>query len=417
MFWVYNTLLTLLAPLWAPWMWWRTLRRREKPNWAERVGNYEIPRRGERRRLWVHAVSVGEVLAALPILREIRHALPQHEIVLSVTTSSGHETARERAAGLFDHLVYFPIDVARFQLVAMQRVRPDVVVIMETELWFNFLWAAKTFGARTMLVNGRISDRSYPRSLKIRALYQAMLKEVDRCLMQTKVDAERIEALGAAKAEVFGTSKFDEAQALTLNPQPWGDILGLDRQRPTVVVGSLRAEEFAAVGPVLRELANAGNQIVVAPRHLERSDDLAAAIGGEIPRRSRKEKIRDGVLILDTYGELGGVYPVADVVVIGGGFADLGGQNLIQPLAAGKPVVVGPHMQNFREVTAMATAAGAAVVAEAETLRSVLEGLLKDAAVRKRMGDAALTLARANVGASARYARAIAEEVGRSEAR
>lgn len=417
MFWLYNLLITFTAPFWAPWMYWRTLKRKEQPNWGERQGNYEIPKRGDRRRIWVHAVSVGEVIAALPILREMRHTLPNYEIVLSVTTSSGHETARERATSLFDHLVYFPIDIPRFQLSAMQRVRPDVVVIMETELWYNFLWAAKTFDARTMLVNGRISDRSYPRSLKIRFLYQAMLKEVDRCLMQTRTDAERIEALGAAKGEVFGTSKFDEAQTLAQDPQHWRERLGLDPGRPTLVVGSLRAEEFETVGPVLKGLAVGGTQVVIAPRHLERSEELSASLGGGIARRSTGAKMQDDLLILDTYGELGAVYSVADVVVVGGGFADLGGQNLIQPLAAGKPVVVGPHMQNFREVTAMAKDAGALEVVETEALRATLDRLLTDASARGRMGGAAIALVKANVGASARYAAAIAEEAALSKAK
>jgi 3-deoxy-D-manno-octulosonic-acid transferase len=417
MFWIYNILITLTAPFWAAWMVWRTFKRKEQPDWAERQGNYDLPKRGEKRRIWVHAVSVGEVIASLPILREMRHTLPNYEIVLSVTTSSGHETARERAMGLFDHLVYFPIDIPRFQLAAMQRVRPDVVVIMETELWYNFLWAAKTFDARTMLVNGRISDRSYPRSLKIRFLYEAMLKQVDRCLMQTKVDAQRIESLGAVKAEVFGTSKFDEAQAIVQGADAWRPQLGLDANLPTLVVGSLRAEEFAAVGLILKRIAAGGTQVVVAPRHLERANELSTALGGNVARRSQDEKLRDNLLILDTYGELGAVYAVADVVVVGGGFADLGGQNLIQPLAAGKPVVVGPHMQNFREVTAMAKDAGAAEVVEVENLQATLERLLGNASARGRMGDAASALVKANVGASARYAAAIAEEAALSKAK
>ena len=137
MFLLYNFLLTLLAPFWVPWVYLKSLRRKERPNWSERMGKLEIPPRGEKHRIWVHTVSVGEFLAATPILREMRKVLPDHEIVVSVTTSSGHQTAREAPDNLFDHLIYFPIDVARFQLAAMQQVRPDVVAIMETELWMK----------------------------------------------------------------------------------------------------------------------------------------------------------------------------------------------------------------------------------------------------------------------------------------
>src|SRR3954467_7180868 len=122
MFVLYNILISLLAPLWAPWMWLRTRARKEQPNWNERFGNYELTPRKDHKRIWIHAVSVGEVVASMPILQELKSELPDYEIVLSVTTSSGHQTAREKAAGLYDHLFYFPIDIARFELAAMQRV-------------------------------------------------------------------------------------------------------------------------------------------------------------------------------------------------------------------------------------------------------------------------------------------------------
>ena len=164
MIWVYNILLTLTAPLWVPWMLWRTAKRKEKPNWEERAGRYQIASDKEARRVWLHAVSVGEVVAALPILRAIREKDPKLEIVLTVTTSSGHQTARERAEGLYDHLFYLPIDVYRFTMEAVFRVKPKVIAIMETELWFNLLHTAEAFGAQRLLINGRISPRSFRRA-------------------------------------------------------------------------------------------------------------------------------------------------------------------------------------------------------------------------------------------------------------
>jgi 3-deoxy-D-manno-octulosonic-acid transferase len=414
MFLIYNLLLTLFSPFWVPWMLLKSRRRKERPNWSERQGRFDIPPRGEKHRIWVHTVSVGEFVAATPILREIRKALPNHEILVSVTTSSGHQTAREAEPGLFDHLVYFPIDVARFQLAAMQQVRPDVVAIMETELWMNFVWAAKTFGARTLLVNGRISDKHFPTSLRLRSFYKVLLKDVDLCLMQSEVDMERIKALGAREARVVGNCKFDQAiQELRTDPGEWRHELGLDPMKFTIVVGSTRGEEEELF--VLRALATVGFEklnVIHAPRHLERVEALSEEVmqqTGAVALRSRHEV--GPYLILDTYGELSSVYAVAEVVIVGGGFENLGGQNIIQPLAHSKPVLHGPHMQNFRDVAAMADDAGAAQVCETpEVLAKAIQSLLEDSALREQMGEQAKQLVQRNLGASRRYAKVIAEE-------
>jgi len=413
MFVLYNLLLSIFAPIWLPWMLWRSWRRAEKPNWAERQGNLPLKPEKGARRIWVHAVSVGEVMAATPILREVRRVLPKHEIVLSVTTSSGHRTAREHAVDLYDHLVYFPIDVARFQLAAMQRVQPEVVAIMETELWMNFLWAAKVFDAKTLLMNGRISDRSFPRSRRLAFFYKALLGQVDRCLMQSDVDAERIRVLGAREAEVLGNCKFDQAvEGLDADPAHWRRRLGIPTGAPVLVVGSTRGEqEEKFVLDALDQVTVEGLHIVHAPRHLERVSDLAESVKsrrGAVALRSKEET--GPYLILDTYGELAKVYSVADVVVVGGGFENLGGQNIIQPLAHGKPVLHGPHMQNFRDVTALATRAGAsAFCATPVELAACLQELLTSQEKRRQMGKAASALVKANLGASRRYAEAIAQ--------
>jgi 3-deoxy-D-manno-octulosonic-acid transferase len=411
-YWLYNILILLFAPIWAPWMWWRSRKRKEQPNWKERQGEIDIPLRKDGKRIWFHAVSVGEVVAAMPILREIRKQLPEHEIVLSVTTSSGHQTAREKAEGLFDHLTYFPIDVARFQLAAMQRVRPSVVVVMETELWYNFLWAAKVFDARTLLVNGRISDRSFPRSKKIAFFYRALLKEVDRCLMQTDIDAERIKELGAHNVEVLGNSKFDQAvEGLEVDPDELRKELQLSPDKVTVVVGSTRdeAEEKYVVSelkPLMDRI-----QVIHAPRHLERSEPLAQTVVsaiGSVGLRSKGES--SGYLVLDTYGELAKTYGVADIAIIGGGFSNLGGQNLIQPLAHGVPVIHGPYMQNFRDAADSAARAGATIVcSQPGELTQAVRDLIEHPDKRRKMGQAARELIQKSLGASARYGAVIAE--------
>lgn len=413
MFLLYNFLLTLLAPIWVPWMLWRANRRAEKPNWKERTGDYALTADKDATRIWVHAVSVGEVMAALPILRALRDMEPGFQIVLSVTTSSGHRTATEHAGGLYDHLVYFPIDVARFQLAAMVRVKPRAVAIMETELWLNFLWAAKAVEAKTLLINGRISDRSFPRARRLAFFYQTLLEHVDQALMQTDLDAERIRQLGARNVRVFGNCKFDQAaEGLEADPAFWRAELGIPEGNRVVVVGSTRGEEEERfVLDALKSLDLSGVSIVHAPRHLERVPELAKLVEplfGKPAYRSRGETGR--YLILDTYGELAKVYSAADVVVVGGGFADLGGQNILQPLALGKPVVHGPHMQNFAEAAARSAELGCTLTAATPSeLANALGNLLSDPARRESMGRAAFEFVRSSLGSSRRYAEAICE--------
>jgi 3-deoxy-D-manno-octulosonic-acid transferase len=411
---LYNILLIVLAPIWVAWMWWRTRQRKEAPNWEERLGNYAIRPQKEDQRIWIHAVSVGEVVAATPILKELRELLPGFEIVLTTTTSSGHQTAREKLEGLYDHLFYFPIDLPRFVLGALVRVRPRVVAVMETELWFNFLTMAKNIGCHTMVINGRISDRSFQRSQGMSFFYRALFKKLDKALVQTESDASRFRAFGFEAPVVLGNCKFDQAvDGLDSDAGVWRAEIGAAPADFIVVVGSTRGEEDEAI--VMEGLRAAfpsleGVRIVYAPRHIERAEALVARgreFWGAAARRSLGES--GPFLVLDTYGELAKVYAAADVVVVGGGFANMGGQNLIQPLAHGKPVLHGPHMQNFRDATTMARDAGAALsCAGAQELAAALTSLRADPMKRMMMGAQAAGLVMKNLGASRRYAEAIA---------
>lgn len=409
MFFLYNLLVWLTLPIWVPWMILRSRRRQGAVNWRQRTGNYPFTMTKGSRRIWIHAVSVGEVVAALPVLREIRSLAPDVEIVLSTTTSSGQQTALDKAAGLVNHVVYFPIDLPAFTLSALARVRPQVVAIMETELWMNFLWACKEVNATTMVINGRLSDRSFPRAQKVAFFYRALFRWVDQVLVQTATDAERMKAIGAHQPEVLGNVKFDEASAgLEADPAHWRHALGLDDSLPTVVIGSTRGEtEETFVQQALKELDQTHKDrynLIWAPRHIESAERLARASGAG--RRSLGEK--GPRLILDTFGELSEIYSVADVVVIGGGFDTLGGQNLIQPLAHGKPVIHGPHMENFRVPADLAARASATMVAETPSaLATHLRELLTNETRRKEMGERARTMVAEHVGASRRYAERI----------
>jgi 3-deoxy-D-manno-octulosonic-acid transferase len=389
-------------------MWWRANKREEKPNWKERTGEYDIPKRKDRKRIWVHAVSVGETIAARPILEELKIVLPDHEVVLTTTTSTGQGIAKGLVGKLAAYAFYFPIDVYRFCVNAMIRVEPAVVVIMETELWLNFLTAAKMTSAKTCVVNGRISERSFSRAKNLRWLYGAVFSKVDVALMQTEADAERARFLGAKNVTVLGNSKYDEAAVPA--DVDWKEILGTGEDK-LIVVGSARGEfEEELVLSALRPLSE--HRIVFAPRHPERASivaDAARRLGFEVGMRSRGEN-GARFLVLDTMGELASLYRHADVAVIGGGFDKLGGQNIIQPMACGTPVICGPNMKNFREPYEQGVAAGAVLTAAtAEEVSESVQKILNDENLRHRMAEAGRNLVKQSVGASKRYAIAIAD--------
>lgn len=413
MLWVYNLALIVLAPIWVPWMIWRTAKRREKPDWNQRAGWYSIPENGDKPRLWFHAVSVGEVVAASAILTKLR-ALTDAEIILSVTTSSGHQTARERYSSLFDHLVYFPLDLPLFQLRAIGKVRPDAVAIMETELWMNFLWAAKRFKCKTLLLNGRISDKSFESSKKIAPYYRALFGFLDEALCQTETDKKRMNLLGAKNAQVLGNCKFDEATQEAEPPERAREWLRIPATGPVVIIGSTRSEleedwvceALAAVRQRHPDLC-----IVWAPRHIERAQSVVDQLTSRgFAPILRSQKLLSSTLVMDTFGELSRAYGAADIAIVGGGFDKLGGQNLLQPMGMGIPVIHGPHMQNFRDVAAMAGQARATLVAaSASELQEALLRLLQNSEERARMGLAGKQLIEENKGASERYAQKIFE--------
>lgn len=408
---LYNLLSLLLLPIWIPWMWLRAARRKDRPIWSERfgaLGRFEDRGTGV---IWLHAVSVGEVIAALPILTELRTLAPGVRILLTVTTSSGYRTARERTGELVDRISYFPVDLLPVISRAVRNVRPDVVAVMETELWLNFLRSARHNGAVTLLLNGRISDRSYPRALRLRAFYRALLAHLDQALMQTDLDARRIRSLGAREVRVFGNCKYDQAVPEQAE-RDWRTELKLPPGLPVLVIGSTRGEdEESFVLSALRTVGFERFACVHAPRHLERASALlgaARAAGADAVLRSEGEP--GSYVILDTYGELAAIYAVADIAIVGGGFGSYGGQNPVQPMAHGKPVLFGPNMHNFAEVARQAIEAGAAIVcAEPHELGRQTRLLLADESMRASMGREGRRIVEANMGASHRYAAAVAE--------
>ena len=358
------------------------------------------------RSIWIHAVSVGEVVAAGILVPHLREAFPGTRIALSVTTPTGRRVAEERLTGI-DDLFYCPFDLPFLLRKAMARVRPMALVIVETEIWPNLLREARRAGASTLLVNGRISDRSFPGYLRIRFFLRRYLREVDRFLMQSETYARRIEEMGAPPSEVFvaGSLKFD---AVPTGGRP-ASARVTPKGRPVLVAGSTLDPEERIVLSVFERLSvsSPGLFLVIAPRHLPRFDtvfELASRKGLKVARRSRGESVdKADVLLLDTLGELASLYAEADLAFVGGSLASWGGHNIIEPASCGTPVLFGPHMQNFADVARIFLDAGAAIqVRDEAELESALRDLLASREQREALGRKASEVVERNRGAAGR---------------
>jgi 3-deoxy-D-manno-octulosonic-acid transferase len=423
---LYNLLLVLLSPLWLLYTLVRIVGGSWRERWWERFGFVPIPPPLSKRRLWVHCVSVGETLAALPVLKELRRALPDYEIVLTTTTPTGQRTARDSAHPWVDYFAYFPLDLPFAVRNALARIQPDALLLFETELWFNLIHAQHQRGGLVLVVNGRLSDRSFQRARRLRAFYRALLRFVDLACVQSPTDALRFVELGLspARVEVIGNTKFDQAlEATDANPTEWRQQLSLPLDAPVIVVGSTRtADEERLVAEAYRRVREAmpTTCLVLAPRHLERVPEVERLLRdyGFEPMRRTQLPLPAGpvqVVLVDTFGELAQLYCIADVAVVGGAFAPLGGQNLFQPLAHGKPVFFGPHTHNFRDIAQLAKEAGVGFeVRNAEELAAGILRLLRDDTARHQIERNARELIARHQGAARRCAQYVKQWLERT---
>jgi len=364
--------------------------------------------------IWIHAVSVGEVLTARAIVPQLRSTYPRLRLFLSTTTIAGQQVARKSIQGV-DGYFYFPFDFAFIVRRTLAIVKPRVFVMMETEIWPNLLRLCRDKGVKTVMVNGRISSRSYPRYRLVRPFFRRVLADVDRFCMQSEESARRLIDLGAepSRVTVTGSLKFDslEMPAPTVHGKPRERVLRFFRMTPNrtvLIAGStMKGEESAFLQAFARVHASApGSLAIVAPRHPERFDEVERLVrdaGFSVGRRSNlpiDAEPRVDVVVLDTLGELAQLYQIATVVFVGGSLVDYGGHNILEPAIFGKPVVFGPHMQNFKEIAEAFVANDAAVrVESAHELEQALAQLTGDSVRRARLGAAARALVEANRGA------------------
>ena len=364
--------------------------------------------------IWVHAVSVGEVLAARPVIAELRKRYPALRLFLSTTTRTGQELAR-RTISDADDVFYFPFDWGWTVRRTLAVVNPRLFLMVETEIWPNLLRECRRRGVRTVVVNGRISHRSFPRYRIVRPLFRRVLNDIDRFCVQGEETARRLIALGAdpGRIVITGSLKFDSLETALRPGRGRERVLRFFRvaaNRPVLVAGSTqRGEEDAVVRAFNRfrsTVAGAGALLVVAARHPERFDEVERLCRQEGLATVRRSLLpidaepRADAVILDTIGELAPLYQIATAVFVGGSLVPAGGHNILEPAAYGKPIVFGPHMENFAEIAEAFLSHGAAwQVRSDRELEQAIVTLMGDPVRRASMGAAARALVDANRGA------------------
>jgi 3-deoxy-D-manno-octulosonic-acid transferase len=373
--------------------------------------------------IWIHAVSVGEVLTARALIPELRRRYPNLRLFVSTTTMVGQEVAR-RNVHMVDAIFYFPFDLPFIVRRTLNLVRPRLFIMMETEIWPNLLHACRKRGVKTMMVNGRISPRSYPRYRLVRPLFRRVLAEIDRFCVQSEKSAQRLVALGADpdRIVVSGNLKFDSVD------KPGGSVAARAHDRvlrffrirpgrPVIVAGSTMEGEEEPLLEAFRRIRSATDNplLVLAPRNPERFSDVAHLARDAALVTVRRSELpidaepRADVVVLDTIGELARLYQVATAVFVGGSLVNEGGHNILEPAVFGKAIVFGPHMQNFAEIAETFLSSGAAVqVRSPRELEQVLLSLLTDPVRRAGLGAAARTLVESNRGARDRTLAVIA---------
>jgi 3-deoxy-D-manno-octulosonic-acid transferase len=362
--------------------------------------------------IWVHAVSVGEVLSARPLISELRARYPKLRLFLSTTTLTGQKLARGSVSDV-DAVFYFPFDWAFTARRTLNVVRPRLFVMIETEIWPNLLRECRRRRIKTVMVNGRISYRSFPRYRMIRPFIKRVLGDIDRFCVQGNETSRRLVDLGAdpARITVTGSLKFDSLESSPTPGRGRERVLRFFRippGRPVIIAGSTSKGEEEPVIRAFNRVRAAGTNalLIIAARHPERFDEVERLCRHEglvAIRRTELEidaEPRADAVVLDTIGELAQLYQLATVVFIGGSLVPAGGHNILEPALYGKPIVFGPYMQNFGEIAEAFLSNGAAIQVRSETeLEETILSLIGDPVRRARVGAAARALVESNRGA------------------
>jgi len=413
----YNLALIVALVLTSPWWLWKMATAEKYRDVYKRFGRVPqslLQTTAARQAVWIHAVSVGEVLAITRLVQELDAALPACRVVVSTTTRTGQALARQRFGA--DRVFYCPLDLPWAVSSTLSALRPKMLILAETEFWPNLLAACFRRSIPVVVVNARISDRSWPRYRRLRSLWQPFLSRLAAVLAQSELDAQRLRALGCTSVSVAGNLKFDvrtpQASEATRLLTELGHGLRF------VVAGSTLEGEEAALLAAWPSLLKADSQLsmVLAPRHPDRFAAVASLLdAASTPSMRRSDwtaqaprQIRPGqIVLLDTIGELASVYSLASVAFVGGSLVPAGGHNPLEPAHFGVPIVMGPHYANFRAITDDLLAHDAIRITACDQLAATLVDLLGNPSQAQVLGARARQVFEQQAGATARCVAAI----------
>ncbi len=413
---IYNILLTFLLILASPYFILRSfLQKRFREALPQRMGFFKAPRLENP--IWIHAASVGEVFCSSPVFKRMKKEFSQARIVLTTMTSTGNQTARTNLPQA-DQVLFIPIDHPLFVQRTIEKIQPGVLLIAETELWPNLLRACGQKRVPIILFNGRISPKSFPRYLAFRFFFKECLKYISLFLMQTEEDRARMIEIGAdpRKTRVAGNLKFDQTfpQFAQEGKEKLARFLRLQGEEKVFIAGSTHPGEEEILISLYQELKRIDPHLllILAPRHLERLDEVEKILRKESVSWMRKSSISGGddlnrerpdVILLDTMGELMTLYSIGSLVFIGGSLVAIGGHNPLEPLFYKKCVLFGPHMFNFLEISNHLIDAGGAIqVSGKEELFAQVKRLLSNPSEREKLGERGYQFLKKHQGATER---------------
>ena len=422
---IYNIIFVLFAFFYLPLFLFKGKRRQ---GFCLRFGIYPkelIGRLRAKKNIWIHAVSVGEVMAVLPLIKQIREAHPDCRVVITTVTETGNVAAEKAKVG--DEIVIFlPFDITFIVRKVLRYIMPIALIIVETELWPNLINEAAGSGVKIFLVNGRISDNSFGRYKMIRPWLKRLLANITKLFMQTEDQKIRIISLGADSSRVLvsGNMKFDSISFDDTSNRDEEKIrlsLALGNCDRLFIAGSTHpGEEEIVLSSYIKLKERFPNlRLLIAPRHIERAKELQRLVTGQglnpvlisgISAKCTKISVND-ILILDTIGLLRNLYSIAEIIFVGGSLVRRGGQNMIEPAIFAKPIIIGPYTYNFRDIAVMFIKDDAAILVEgSNALTESLENLLENADLRIRLGKRAQKLVSLNKGVTSRTLGSIEDE-------